>query len=193
MCGDVMSYLMLASAIVLGGVSVACYVMLRRAFRAYRSAEESVRGLAIGIFGRLRKVEEAVEGIPRGGGVEEVLERVKRVEGEVKRLSEALSKFNARMAEFEEALRSSSGATARAPARPVEAGGLTPTEARILRLLASEGPMTASQLGERVGRSREHVSRLLKKLFEAGLIERDVSEIPYRYSIRDEGRELVGS
>ena len=44
-----------------------------------------------------------------------------------------------------------------------------------------------------MGRSREHVSRLLKKLFEAGFIERDVSEIPYRYSIRDEGRELVGS
>ena len=43
------------------------------------------------------------------------------------------------------------------------------------------------------GRSREHVSRLMKKLFDDGFVERNTAKRPYTYSITDSGRERIGS
>ena len=187
--------MILVSAAVLGGVSVACYIMLRRAFRLYKGAEESVRGLMIGIFGRLRKVEEAVKQLPQARALDEgVLNRLEVLEQEVKSLSEALKGLEAKVSHVERALKTvpeAQRAVAKPPAGALTLEGLTPTEVRILRILASEGPMTASVLRERVGRSREHVSRLLKKLYDRGFIERDVSEIPYRYAVRDKVKEML--
>ena len=170
--------MMLVSAAVLGGVSVACYIMLRRVFRLYKGAEESVRGLTVGIFGRLRKVEEMVRELPRVGVVDEGV--LNRLEARVSRVEESLKTVP-------EAQR----AVAKPPAGALTLEGLTPTEVRILRILTSEGAMTASGLRERVSRSREHVSRLLKKLYERGFIERDVSEIPYKYAVRDEVKGML--
>ena len=187
--------MMLVSAAVLGGVSVACYIMLRRVFRLYKGAEESVRGLTVGIFGRLRKVEEMVRELPRVGAFSEgVLNRLEVLEREVESLSEALKGLETRVSRVEEALKTvpeAQRAVAKPPAGALTLEGLTPTEVRILRILASEGAMTASGLRERVGRSREHVSRLLKKLYERGFIERDVSEIPYKYAVRDEVKGML--
>ena len=42
------------------------------------------------------------------------------------------------------------------------------------------------------GRSREHVSRLMKKLFDDGLVERDATNRPYTYSITDSGKKHIG-
>jgi len=42
------------------------------------------------------------------------------------------------------------------------------------------------------GRSREHVSRLMKKLFDDGLVERNTANRPYTYSITDSGKKHVG-
>jgi predicted transcriptional regulator len=42
------------------------------------------------------------------------------------------------------------------------------------------------------GRSREHVSRLMKKLFDDGLVERNTTNRPYTYSITDSGKKYVG-
>jgi hypothetical protein len=57
----------------------------------------------------------------------------------------------------------------------------------------TEGPMTSRDIEVIFGKSREHVSRLMKKLFEDGLVGRDNSVRPYRYTISDKGRERVGS
>ena len=57
----------------------------------------------------------------------------------------------------------------------------------------TQGPMTSRDIEVTFGKSREHVSRLMKKLFEDGLVGRDTSIRPYRYTITDEGRERVGS
>ena len=57
----------------------------------------------------------------------------------------------------------------------------------------TEGPMTSRDIEVMFGKSREHVSRLMKKLFEDGLVGRDTSTRPYRYTITDKGRERVGS
>src|SRR5467141_513950 len=59
----------------------------------------------------------------------------------------------------------------------------TPTELQVLRLLANEGPKSAPEIGQVVGRSREHTARLMKKLYEEGYIRRDQTRIPFRYSL----------
>ena len=43
------------------------------------------------------------------------------------------------------------------------------------------------------GRSREHVSRLMKKLFDDGLVERNTTNRPYTYSITDSGKKHIGA
>jgi len=57
----------------------------------------------------------------------------------------------------------------------------------------TEGPMTSRDIEVMFGKSREHVSRLMKKLFEDGFVGRDTSARPYRYMITDKGRERIGS
>jgi CRP-like cAMP-binding protein len=67
----------------------------------------------------------------------------------------------------------------------------TPTELQVLTLLASEGPMSAPEIGKAVGRSREHTARLMKKLYEEGYIRRDQTRIPFRYSVVDRLKQSV--
>ena len=57
----------------------------------------------------------------------------------------------------------------------------------------TEGPMTSRDIEVTFGKSREHVSRLMKKLFEDGFVGRDTAARPYRYTITDKGRERIGS
>ena len=59
--------------------------------------------------------------------------------------------------------------------------------------LITNGSMTSRDVEVTFGKSREHVSRLMKKLFEGGLVGRDAAIRPYRYTITDKGRECVGS
>lgn len=63
---------------------------------------------------------------------------------------------------------------------------LTETELSVLEMLASEGPKTPPEIKERVKLSREHTSRLMKKLYEGGYLERDAGKIPFRYSLKKE-------
>ena len=62
----------------------------------------------------------------------------------------------------------------------------------VLKLITS-GPMTSRDIEVTFGKSREHVSRLMKKLFEDGFVGRDTSARPYRYTITEKGRERIGS
>ena len=61
----------------------------------------------------------------------------------------------------------------------------------ILRLI-TEKPMPSSDLPVPLGRTREHTSRMLKKLFEEGLVERDMSTKPFSYKITDKGLTRIG-
>lgn len=88
------------------------------------------------------------------------------------------------------------------PARPAEAVRMqtlgsqaaegTETEAKVLRLLVG-GPRTSAQIKEEVGRSREHTARLMKGLFDRGLVVRNDRNKPYVYEITDSGRAYVAS
>ena len=59
----------------------------------------------------------------------------------------------------------------------------------ILRML--ELPLTSREIQRKINKSREHTSRLLKKLYSENIVMRDESVRPYKYKITDEGRRLL--
>ena len=62
----------------------------------------------------------------------------------------------------------------------------------VLKLITKK-PMTSRDIEVTFGgRSREHVSRLMKKLFDGGLVERNTANRPYTYSITDSGKKHIG-
>lgn len=58
----------------------------------------------------------------------------------------------------------------------------------VLRLL-TDRPMTSREVQQAIGRSREHTSRLMKRLHEYGFVNRDTSTKPFKYALA-EGRRL---
>ncbi|MGD6809973.1 MAG: MarR family transcriptional regulator [Candidatus Bathyarchaeia archaeon] len=68
---------------------------------------------------------------------------------------------------------------------------LTNTEVAVLEMLSSEGSKTAPEIKERVGLSREHTARLMKKLYEEGYLEREMGKIPFRYSVKKEMEKFL--
>lgn len=54
-------------------------------------------------------------------------------------------------------------------------------------LLLREKPMTTRHIQERVGKSREHTSRIMNGLYHSGFVMRDTSSKPFKYSITDTG------
>jgi CRP-like cAMP-binding protein len=61
----------------------------------------------------------------------------------------------------------------------------------VLRLII-EKSMTSRDIQVTIGRTREHTSRMLKKLFDSGLVERDMSTKPFTYKITDKGLMRIG-
>ena len=61
----------------------------------------------------------------------------------------------------------------------------------VLRLI-TDGSMTSRDIQNASQRSREHTSRLMKKLYHDGYVERNTSTKPYTYSITEKGKQKVG-
>ena len=59
----------------------------------------------------------------------------------------------------------------------------------ILRML--EVPLTSREIQRKINKSREHTSRLLKKLYSENIVMRDGSTRPFKYKITSEGRKLL--
>jgi predicted transcriptional regulator len=51
--------------------------------------------------------------------------------------------------------------------------------------------LTTRELQQTIGRTREHTSRLMKKLYDNKLVDRDVYSKPFKYSITIEGRKRL--
>ena len=68
---------------------------------------------------------------------------------------------------------------------------LTETELRVLKTLASNGPKTAPEIRDKIKLTREHTARLMKKLYEAGYLERSAQRIPYTYRIKKEMLKIL--
>lgn len=59
----------------------------------------------------------------------------------------------------------------------------------ILKML--EVPLTSRQIQGKIKKSREHTSRLLKKLYSENIVIRDETTRPFIYKITNEGRKLL--
>ena len=66
---------------------------------------------------------------------------------------------------------------------------VSPTD-YVLRLITNKA-MTSRDIQITIKRSREHTSRLMKKLFESGLVQRNTETKPYTYSITEKGKSKV--
>ena len=75
---------------------------------------------------------------------------------------------------------------------PASPGETTDTEVRVLQMLF-QGPLSSAQIKEALGRSREHTARLMKGLFERGLVVRNDRNKPYVYEITQAGKSYVAS
>ena len=69
----------------------------------------------------------------------------------------------------------------------------TPTEHEVLEILRVEGPKGAPELGKRLNKSREHTSRLMKKLYMEGYVDRESNHAPFRYKLNDSLRPALES
>ena len=71
---------------------------------------------------------------------------------------------------------------------PVDSNDITESVLHII----TDKDMTSRDIQKTLKRSREHTSRLMKKLFEEGLVERNTKTKPYTYSITEKGKERIG-
>ena len=68
---------------------------------------------------------------------------------------------------------------------------LTPTERETLDMLLHEGAKPAPELGRRLNKSREHASRLMKKLYLEGFVDRESNRPPFRYKLTESVRSAL--
>jgi uncharacterized membrane protein len=133
---------------------------------------------------------------------QEASETVKENEEERRRLAEKIGETEKALSDMKEEMQKLSMRPVAVPPRmdvdapiPLKQDAvldqLTPTELDVLALIEEMGEGTVQQIRERIGKTREHTARLLKKLFERGFIDRNTSGMPYRYYIRKEIRELI--
>jgi CRP-like cAMP-binding protein len=64
---------------------------------------------------------------------------------------------------------------------------LDETQVTAIRLLG-DSPKNTRQLTDALNKSREHTARIMKELFELGLVSRNDSTKPFVYQLTDEGR-----
>ena len=67
---------------------------------------------------------------------------------------------------------------------------LDETQLAAVRLLG-ENPKNTRQLTDALKKSREHTARLMKGLFEMGLVQRSDSTKPFVYQLTDEGKRFL--
>ncbi len=71
--------------------------------------------------------------------------------------------------------------------RIIASRSLEPTEKVVLQLL-SQRPHTSVEIKALISKSREHTARLMKNLFERGLVVRNDAKKPFLYQITEQGR-----
>ncbi|MEM0029455.1 MAG: helix-turn-helix domain-containing protein [Candidatus Nitrosocaldus sp.] len=65
-----------------------------------------------------------------------------------------------------------------------EEGNVSTIE-KVLHMIVEEGPKTSREIEQRLGMSREHTARLMKRLYDMGYVIRDESKRPYRYMLAE--------
>jgi len=181
--------------------------ILARAGKSYRDSETVVRAIITTYGQRLTRQEELSQamsnevkdfgsslvrlenslGDPTGRGTQglghlaDLIPAVKEVSLNIRSLNETLQFHTGETTEVAPVSRMKS--TMFAVEFPPNRNDITAIELQTLKILAVEGPKTSRELQPRIGRSREHFARLMKRLYERGYVDRDVTKIPFVYSI----------
>ena len=126
----------------------------------------------------------------------QLLKRLEEALSNDKRLVVDLENLKARFASLPHI-----GAVAQPPAKHTNLGGvvsegdilssLTLTERETLTILNAEGSKAAPELGQRLRKSREHTSRLMKKLYLEGYVDRESNRAPFRYKLSETARSAL--
>jgi len=64
------------------------------------------------------------------------------------------------------------------------------TEHYILKIIFKDS-LTSNEIKKAIGRTREHTSRLMKKLYELQLVDRDMTTKPFRYKLTEQGKMYI--
>ena len=113
-----------------------------------------------------------------------------------KRLIVELEQLKSRLVSIEELPAERASAVAQVRAQRSASNGnitaaLTATEVHTLEILRREGPKAAPELGKRMRKSREHMARLMKKLYMEGYVDRESNHAPFRYKLNEKVLEAL--
>ncbi len=149
-------------------------------FEATQSAIERLTGRFHGVEGQVKDLALSVK--PQTAKNEELAVSIDTIKREVENIAETQKNLQYRLTEFESnAQKMVKVENAPSVEAPQLFANLTETERDILQFLTNEGAKTAPEVEKRVGKTREHTARLMKKLWQEGYIERDTHKIPYVY------------
>ncbi len=123
--------------------------------------------------------------------VDDLSSKISDIYNKYKQMKETVSIFETKLEKIEDSiqskLREESEVRAAIPIKKEKAlANLTETELKVLQILAKEGEKTASQIREKINLTREHTSRLMKRLYSRGYVERNTDRLPYVYRIKEE-------
>ncbi len=144
--------------------------------------------------GRLTDITRLMADVPH---IEEkVSGQLKEMRNEVVGIKEAQDKVMKKLVEIEkikkEAYVPEMQIEAAIPIRKEKAlEPLTETELMVLETIGKEGEKTAPEIREKIGLTREHTARLMKKLYKDGYMERDTHKMPYVYRLKEEMQKIL--
>jgi DNA-binding MarR family transcriptional regulator len=136
------------------------------------------------VVGEVPQIEEKFSG------------QLKEMKSEVKGIKEAQDKVMQKLVEIEkikqEAYLPEVKIEAAIPIKREKAlEPLTETELIVLETIGKEGEKTAPEIREKIGLTREHTARLMKKLYKDGYLERDTHKMPYIYRLKEEMQKIL--
>jgi uncharacterized membrane protein len=190
------------------------YKRIKQAQVEYERSKDLVRSITQGFVRQVERISKSIAGMQRdasdalhmaGEALDASRDAISTAEEsrkETKKLAERIDDTDTAISSMREEIQKLAERPVAAPVQarveapiPVEGDAvlenLTETELEVLALIEELGEGTVPEIRERIGKTREHTARLLKKLYERGFIDRNTSGMPYRYHVRKEIRELI--
>ena len=190
------------------------YKRIKQAQVEYERSKDLVRSITQGFVRQVERISKSIAGMQRdasdalhmaGEALDASRDAISTAEEsrkETKKLAERIDDTDTAISSVREEIQKLAERPVAAPVQarveapiPVEGDAvlenLTETELEVLALIEELGEGAVPEIRERIGKTREHTARLLKKLYERGFIDRNTSGMPYRYHVRKEIRELI--
>lgn len=190
------------------------YSRIRQAREEYEGSRDLVRGITSGFTQQLNRVSSIIGSLAQDASYakkdaaeaiissREAVEMVKLGEQKTESLAQRLKETDMAIASLREDMQKiaerpvADHRRARVDAPiPLKQDAvldtLTDTELEVLTLIEELDEGSVPEIRRRIGKTREHTARLLKKLYENGFVDRNTSGMPYRYYVRKEIKELI--